>query len=236
VAVALLDQLSDGDVQATARVQGDEVGVNSSKRTPSPDERWPAMAILPRLDVPRLTNAVVNCLERQSRRRASDDIAGCVLYVPRLGASVLPHVPVAGGWLCTFVAAESGARLPVGAGALADVELRAALSVVNPWCPHASLTGHEFIDVWTVRVCDGGPRLNPLLVWAIAQSADRQTLRVITGGENGARLRSRAHLASKASLRSECDRLVARGFLVKLCTEDPAPDYGLICPKPRWPT
>jgi hypothetical protein len=155
VAVALLDQLSDDDVQATVRVQGDEVGMNSSKRTPSPDERWPALAILPRFEVPHLTNAVVNCLERQSRRRASDDIAGCVLYVPRLGASVLPHVAVAGGWLCTFVAGESGARLPVGAGALADVELRAALSVVNPWFPHASLTGHEFIDVWTVRVCDG---------------------------------------------------------------------------------
>ena len=140
------------------------MGLNSSKRKPSPAERWPAMAILPTFEVPHLTNAVVNCLERQSRRRTSDDIAGRVLYVPRLGASVLPHVPVAGGWLCTFVAAESG-RLPVGARAVADVELRAALSVVNPWYPHASLTGREFVDVWTVRVCDGGPRLNPLLVW-----------------------------------------------------------------------
>jgi hypothetical protein len=37
----------------------------------------PAVAILPRFEVPHLTNAVVNCLERQSRhgrRTASPDV------------------------------------------------------------------------------------------------------------------------------------------------------------------
>jgi hypothetical protein len=235
VAVALLDQLSDDDVQATARVQGDEVGVNSSKRKPSPDERWPAVAILPRFEVPHLTNAVVNCLERQSRRRTSDDIAGCVLYVPRLGASVLPHVPVAGGWLCTFVAAESGARLPVGAGALADVELSAALSVVNPWCPPPRSPGTSSSTCGRFGCVTGTEAQSASRLGHRAERRPTDATRH-DRGENGARLRSRAHLVSKASLRSGCDRLVAKGFLVTLWTEDPAPDYGLICPKPRWPT
>ena len=139
----------------------------------------PLMSGLPELPLPRLAPSTANCLGRQPVRRSTDEIAGSPLYLQRLGATVLPHVAVRAGWLCTLMAVGSGGRLPVGVCTVSNLELQTAL-VVNPWVPHYGLESSEYLDVWLARVSEMFPSCPLVLERALIDAADRETLQVLT--------------------------------------------------------
>lgn len=175
------------------------------------------MAGLPRLALPRPSAAVADCLVRQPTRRTVDHIAGSPLYIQRLGATVLPHVQVLGGWLCTLIATgKTSTRLPVGVCTVPELDLQTAL-VVNPWLPHFGLDGEDYLALWLVRVAQASEGCPLNLERALVAAADRETLQVITYKDS----RTSTWLTSATRLHPRgvgdgIDRLRATGYLINV--------------------
>jgi hypothetical protein len=148
---------------------------------PPPHWREPLLG-LPQLDLRPLTPSVKDCLERQTSRRDAADVAGIRLYVQRLGVTVLPHVAVPGGWLCTLIAVEGdpSVRHPVGVlCTVPDLDLETAL-VTDAWAPYSGLDGETYLALWLVRAAEAFPGRPLVLERSLVASADRDTLQVIT--------------------------------------------------------
>ena len=126
----------------------------SADRRPRPAIGLRVLAVPP---VP--VTAVHDCLSRLPALQNLDRVGGLLLWLPRLGITVLPHEPVTGGWVCTLVAVDNGLPgwLPTGAFEISDLEVRTAIATRNPWLPTADLSVAEFGDAWQVRLaCHGG--------------------------------------------------------------------------------
>lgn len=193
---------------------------------------------LPPLTLPKLCPSSAALLRAQPPRRADEDAVGRPLYLPRLGATVLPHQPVVGGWLCTLVAVDGGGALPVGVCAVCDLELRTALAVANPWYPLVGLTGREFGDLWALRLAEFGPRLNPMFTGALLAGVDPESLQVATAPQANPGLAKRALMRSAAGVRNGCDRLADAGYLVRLFSDETDEErrYSLAVPPSPWPS
>lgn len=192
---------------------------------------------LPPLAIPRMCAASAAFLLRQPARLVVDDMSGKPLYLPRLGASVLAHQPVVGGWLCTLVAVEGGGPLPVGVCVVSDLELQTALAVVNPWYPLVGITGAEFCDLWALRLAEYGPRLNPMFTGALLACVDPESLQVVTAPRANPLLARKALVRSAAAVRNGCERLVATGYLVRLFDHETDEErrHSLAVPPSPWP-
>jgi hypothetical protein len=184
---------------------------------------------LPQLALPPLVAAVADRLSRQPVRQPTDAIAGSPLYIQRLGASVLPHLAVTGGWLCTIVAVDKPGPLPVGVCTVPDLDLRTAFNSVEPSAPHSSLSADEYLDLWQVRVSQAFHGRPGLLETALVNAADRETLQVIThhGDKPAHQLISQTRLHPTSGIQNGINRLRNAGFLIDATvpteiTSDPA--------------
>jgi hypothetical protein len=187
---------------------------------PAPADR-PRTAIgIQSLPFPRIPDSpVLDCLGRLPRRRDPDRVAavaGALLWLPRLGVTVLPHEPLTDGWVCTLVGIDTAAgRLPVGVFVVSDLEICTAIATSCPWQPVVGLSGVEYGDAWRVRLAGrGGGRM---LGEALLAHADLATLIVDTTDH---RVRSGSGCRTAAGFRQACQRLCDAGLLVAL------PDHG----------
>lgn len=181
--------------------------------TSASEPGFPAAAVcLPLAGFPHLpVSPVLDCLRRLPVRQPGTDVAGRVVWLPRLGVSVLVHGSVAGGWLCTVVAADSRpAVLPVGGFVVSEVEVSTAFATPVPWHTVAALSAAEFVDVWRVRCAVHGR--NPMLVGALLEALAPDTLTVVVDD----RVRARSGCRSQQGLRQACRRLVECGLLLDL--------------------
>ncbi len=179
--------------------------------------------------------AVRDCLSRLPARQVLNRVGGLLLWLPRLGITVLPHEPVAGGWVCTLVALDSALSgwLPTGAFEVSDLEVRTAIATRNPWLPTADLSAAEFGDAWQIRLtCHSGHHLR--LGVALLSGLDPATLSVDVSDPA---IRSRAGYRHPAGFAQACRRLREAGLLRALFddTRTPAVDgrtcrYGLALP------
>lgn len=192
------------------------------------------LRVLPVPPVP--ANAVQDCLSRLPVRQVVDRVGGLLLWLPRLGVTVLPHEPVTGGWVCTLVAVDAVPRgwLPTGAFEVRDLELRTAISTPSPWLPAADLSVAEFGDAWQVRLAchDGSLRVG----LALLAGLDPDTLTVDVADPQ---VRSRSGCRHPDGFAQACRRLREAGLLRALF-DDSAPFdsragarlYGLALPPP----
>jgi hypothetical protein len=198
-------------------------------RRPHPSIGLRVLAVPP---VP--ANAVHDCLSRLPARQIIDLVGGLMLWLPRLGITVLPHEPVTGGWVCTLVAVDAGPRgwLPTGAFEVSDLELRTAIITHHPWLPTAELSTGEFSSAWQIRLAchDGHARVG----LALLAGVDPDTLTVDV---TGPAIRAQAGCRHPAGFAQACRRLREAGLLRALF-DDTAPfspgdagcRYGLTLP------
>jgi hypothetical protein len=168
---------------------------------------------VPTRALPGMSPATADLLSRQlPARQVVGTVSGQPLWLPRLGVTVLPHEPITGGWVCSFIAADTQPlRLPVGVWVVDEVEIATALTVPPMW-PLAlpdGLTGQEFRDAWLVRLvetdcCRYG------IAAALLAGFDPDTLIVVA--DDGARRRAGPRTTPQA-FRATLARLSAAGFL-----------------------
>ena len=179
--------------------------------------------------------AVRDCLTRLPARQVVDRIGGLTLWLPRLGITVLPHEPVAGGWVCTLVGVDAAPPgwLPTGAFEVCDLEVRTAIAIRNPWLPTADLTIAEFGDAWQVRLaCRCG---QTRLGMALLSGMDPDTFTVDVDVADPV-IRARAGWRHPAGFAQACRRLGEAGLLHALFDDTAAAAevgprrYGLILP------
>lgn len=155
-------------------------------------------------------NAVHDCLSRLPARQVVERVGGLMLWLPRLGITVLPHEPVAGGWVCTLVAVDAAPPgwLPTGVFEVCDLELRTAIASRSPWLPVADLSVAEFGDAWQVRLacCGGSPGVGGALLGGL----DPDTLTVDV---TDPAIRARSGCRHPAGFAQACRRLRAAGLL-----------------------
>ena len=184
-------------------------------------------------------DAVHDCLSRLPARQVVDRVGGMMLWLPRLGITVLPHEPVTGGWVCTLVAVDTGPRgwLPTGAFEVSDLEVRTAIATRHPWLPTAELSTAEFGDAWQVRLtCHGGSLRVGL---ALLAGLDLDTLTVNVGDPQ---VRARSGCRHPSGFTQACRRLREAGLLQALSDDTPTTGsagptrYGLTLPpvNPEW--
>jgi hypothetical protein len=182
-------------------------------------------------------NAVHDCLSRLPARQGLGRVGGLLLWLPRLGVTVLPHEPVTGGWVCTLVAADNGPPgwLPTGAFEVSDLEVRTAIATRTPWLPAAELSVAEFGDAWLVRAaCHGG---SVRVGVALLAGMDPDTLAVDVSDPA---LRVRAGCRHPGGFAQACRRLREAGLLRALfdTTTGGGPRrYGLVLspvPAAEW--
>jgi hypothetical protein len=121
---------------------------------------------LPLLVVPVLRPDIAQLLDTLPRHRTAAAAQGRLLYLPRLGITVLPHAPnpvaAGGGWVCTVAGAARADELPVGALVLSDLEIETAIATPNPDAPLDYVSTAEYAAIWSLRVhqwSGGGPAL-----------------------------------------------------------------------------
>ncbi|WP_214405744.1 hypothetical protein [Pseudonocardia lacus] len=177
--------------------------------------------------------AVLDRLLRLPERQPGGDVAGRLLWLPRLGVTVLPHEHVAEGWLCTMTGADSRPhRLPPGVFLVADFEVRTAFTADRPT---AELETPEFCDAWRVRLAVHGG--NPMLGDALIAHLDPADRTVATADRT---VRTRSGARTAAGFRQVCHRLHTAGLLTALFTDDTGDTdsrrrYRLTLPTPTWP-
>jgi hypothetical protein len=155
-------------------------------------------------------NGVRDCLSRLPVRQHFDRVGGRLLWLPRLGITVLPQEPVTGGWVCTLVAADNAPPgwLPTGAFEISDLEIRTAIATRHPWLPTADLSVAEFGDAWQVRLaCHGG---SPRVGLALLAGLDPDTLTVDVADPA---IRVRAGCRHPGGFTQACHRLRRAGLL-----------------------
>ncbi len=196
------------------------------------------------LEVPPIpATAVRDCLTRLPARHDADWVEGRLLWLPRLGITVLPHEPVTGGWVCTLVGVDGGApgRVPSGVFVVADLEIRTAFGTRSPWQPIADLTGAEFLDAWRIRYAAHGSSV--MLGEALLTATDLDTLTVDTTAPT---LRARSGARTQRGFAQACRNLAEAGLLLALFEDTPDPggvhdeagqrrQYGLALPAAARP-
>jgi hypothetical protein len=207
----------------------------------------PGTVGLPLLPAPALRPDVAQRLDTFPRRRSTASAAGRLLYVPRLGITVLPHAlnpaDAGGGWVCTIAGATGMDLLPVGALLLSDLEIETGFDTANPAAPLDGVTPAEYSAVWSVRVYDwsgGGPimRLSRELLGLAGADlgVDAMLQPTVTVSPAAARALARNIQALTQALPNRIHRLVTAGFLVDL---SPNPGsgtlvYALAVPPLAW--
>jgi hypothetical protein len=201
-----------------------------------PDQRRRPAIGLRVLAVPQVpANAVQDCLLRLPVRQVVDRVGGLLLWLPRLGITVLPHEPVTGGWVCTLIAVDNGPPgwLPTGAFEVCDLEARTAIATRKPWMPTADLSVAEFGDAWQVRLaCHHGVSLR--IGVALLAGMDPDTLAVDVADPA---IRGQAGCRNPGGFAQACRRLREAGLLRALF-DDTTPHgpcagacrYGLTLP------
>jgi hypothetical protein len=166
------------------------------------------LRVLPVPPVP--ATGVRDCLSRLAVRQHLDQVGGQLLWLPRLGITVLPHEPVSGGWVCTLVAVDNAPRgwLPTGAFEISDLEVRTAIATRRPWLPTAELSVAEFGDAWQVRLACHGGSLRVGLALLAGMNPDTLTLDVADPA-----IRVRAGCRHPAGFAQACHRLRQAGLL-----------------------
>jgi hypothetical protein len=152
---------------------------------------------------------------------------------------MLAHEPVVGGWLCTAIAVAglTPGCLPTGVGVVEELELLTGIEVTNPWFPHAELSAEQFAEVWLLRERDSAPASDPgRLARAIVEHLEHESLQIATDPRAHPRLKSSAGIVYDRALRTALQRLVDRGFLTALFTDENDVDrrYGLRLPQVPW--
>jgi hypothetical protein len=206
-------------------------GMNNKEPAREDRESGPTTANRPRvalgiraLPFPRIPDSpVLDCLRRLSRRQQPDRVAavaGTLLWLPRLGVTVLPHEPVTEGWVCSLVGTDRAAGwLPVGVFVVSDLEISTAIATTSPWQPVAGMSGAEYGDAWRVRLAAHGG--SPMLGDALLDHADPATLIVATTDPLP---RSRSGCRTVAGFRQACRRLCDAGLLTALSADGPDHD------------
>jgi hypothetical protein len=200
-----------------------------------PDRRpRPAIGLRVLAVPPVPATAVRDCLSRLPARQHLDRVGGLLLWLPRLGITVLPHEPVTGGWVCTLVAVDNGPPgwLPTGVFEVGDLEVRTAIATRTPWLPTAELSVAEFGDAWQVRLACHGGSLRIGLALLAAMDPDTLTVDVAD-----AAVRVRAGFRHPGGFAQACRRLREAGLLRALFDDSAPPDsraggcrYGLALP------
>jgi hypothetical protein len=205
------------------------------------------MVGLPLLEAPALRPDVAQHLGTFLRRRPAPAAEGRLLYLPRLGVTVLPHAPnpvaAGGGWVCTVAGATGADQLPVGVLLLSDVEVETAIGTVNSAAPLDGVTTAEYAAIWSLRVHEwsgGGPTLRlarELLELGGADLGVASALQpTVTISPDAARTLARSTHTLTRTLPRQVSQLVSAGFLVDL-TPSPGSGtlvYALTVPPMGW--
>lgn len=202
---------------------------------PSPRE---ALIGVRRLDFPAVPpSGVRDRLNRLPVQQTGREIAGAVLWLPRVAVSVLAHEQVPRGWLCTLAWADRcQGRLPTGVFIISDTEARTAFPTRCPWDPVAELTAAQYADAWRVRLAARVPG-SLMLGEALLTGLDPNTLALtITTA-----VRAQSGCRTTSGFWQACGRLCDAELLMPLFDDTgglPAEgrwQYGLRMPASTWP-
>jgi hypothetical protein len=202
---------------------------------------------LPLLVVPVLRPDIAQLLDTLPRHRTAAAAQGRLLYLPRLGITVLPHAPnpvaAGGGWVCTVAGAARADELPVGALVLSDLEIETAIATPNPVAPLDYVATAEYAAIWSLRVhqwSGGGPalRLARELLELAGDDLSVATMLQPAVAISSAATRSLARRVQvlPQALPQRIKQLEGSGFLVDLTPtqEDGARVYALAVPPTDW--
>lgn len=197
------------------------------------------MIALPTLPVPPPNACVLRRLAAVPLRDPRS-AGGRALYLQRLGVVVVAHARNTEGWACTVAGASLDERAPTGAFLVSDVEVAAALEVLDIGHPLADFTAAEVRSAWLVRVWDRWPGgLHVQVAQALAE------VQFIEPGSPTAIATSDQQLIIRSGLRRAvvaraCDELAAAGLLASR-PRTPSDDaeasrsYQLLLPGPTFP-